>query len=65
MEYTKKYGSVVKISIGPFTKIIIISQPKMLEFFLTSKIFVQKSMHYNYFENWLGKGILTADGGNY
>lgn len=58
---TEKYNGIVKIMMG-FEFILIVTDYKMLEFFLSSTKIIEKSRSYRYMHKWLGFGLLTSKG---
>lgn len=61
-EYTKKYGTMVHLKIGLFEHMLLCSNPKFLEFLLTSNKLLKKSPNLRYLEPWIGTGVATACG---
>ncbi|KAJ3655144.1 hypothetical protein Zmor_014282 [Zophobas morio] len=62
LNYTNNYGGVVKIQIGPFRKLLLISDYKFIEFVLSSTKIINKSHTYKTMLPWLGTGLLTSEG---
>lgn len=60
-EYTKMYGNIMKIQIGP-SFIIFITDPLLLEKLLTSTTILDKTPDYHFFDKWLGSGLLLSTG---
>jgi cytochrome P450 family 4 len=62
-EIHKKYGFMVRLSIGPFEHVILLTDPKYAEYILGSQKHITKSSEYEQFLNpWLGTGLLTSTG---
>ncbi|KAJ3661324.1 hypothetical protein Zmor_005723 [Zophobas morio] len=61
MNLNKKYGSVMKIWLGPRLHLMI-TKPEVVEFFLNSNIHLSKSNGYDLFKPWLGDGLLVSTG---
>ncbi|RZC33754.1 cytochrome P450 4C1, partial [Asbolus verrucosus] len=62
LKYTSGYGGLVKVQIGPFRKLLLISDYKFLEFVLSSTKVINKSQSYKTMLPWLGTGLLTSEG---
>lgn len=60
--YLNTYGRTVLIYDGAISKVVAISDCKFLELVLSSIKFIDKSLNYTYFQNWLGTGLLTSTG---
>ncbi|KAF2892992.1 hypothetical protein ILUMI_13181, partial [Ignelater luminosus] len=60
LAYRKRYGSVFKVYIGFAPPNILISDPKFLEFVMSSTKILDKSRDYNFLKSWLGTGLLTS-----
>ncbi|GJQ86419.1 hypothetical protein Trydic_g10327 [Trypoxylus dichotomus] len=61
LEYGVKYKGNFKIYLGSQPYIVII-EPKDMEILMNHQSAFKKSDFYNYMHNWLGAGLLTADG---
>nr|XP_015833599.1 PREDICTED: cytochrome P450-like protein isoform X1 [Tribolium castaneum] len=60
--YVKAYGTMVHLKIGPFDHMLLCSNPKFLEFLLTSNTLLKKSPNLRYLVPWIGTGVATAYG---
>ncbi|KAF5277796.1 hypothetical protein FQR65_LT03776 [Abscondita terminalis] len=60
-ELMKEYKSPMKFFLG-YHPVLALADPKSIEFFLTSNTILTKNFTYEFFEPWLGKGLLTSDG---
>lgn len=57
----KKYGTFVRILLGP--KILIfIGEPEDVEALLTNQKTIEKSEEYDYAKVWIGEGLITSTG---
>ncbi|EFA01323.1 cytochrome P450 4BR3 [Tribolium castaneum] len=61
MNLQDKYGTVVKVWLGPRLHLLI-TKPEMVEFFLNSTVHLNKSDGYDLFKPWLGDGLLVSTG---
>ncbi|RZB41289.1 cytochrome P450 4c3-like [Asbolus verrucosus] len=61
MKYTRDYGSLVKVHLGPIDKGVLASDYKFLECVLSSTRILNKSDQYHSLRPWLGTGLLTSD----
>jgi hypothetical protein len=61
MHLNKKYGSVMKIWLGPRLHLMI-TKPEVVDFFLNSNVHLSKSNGYDLFKPWLGDGLLVSTG---
>ncbi|XP_044270353.1 cytochrome P450 4d2-like isoform X2 [Tribolium madens] len=59
MSLQSKYGTVIKVWLGPRLHLLI-TKPEMVEFFLNSNIHLNKSNGYDLFKPWLGDGLLVS-----
>ncbi|XP_022914303.1 cytochrome P450 4c3-like [Onthophagus taurus] len=59
----KTYGKVVRIWQGPFRVNVFITDPKLVEYFLSSQVHIKKSLGYDIFKSWLGEGGLINSSG--
>lgn len=64
MKYCHDYGRIFKVHDGPFSAIIVVTDPKFMEYILSSPKHIDKAAQYTYLENWLGTGLLTSTGKN-
>jgi cytochrome P450 family 4 len=62
-EYTRKYGKMVHMKIGPVGHVLLASDYKFLEFLLTNNKIMAKSSNLKYLEPWVGTGLATVSGG--
>ncbi|EFA04535.1 cytochrome P450 4C1 [Tribolium castaneum] len=62
LNYNKNFGGLVKVQIGPFRKLLLVSDYKFLEFVLSSTKIINKSQNYRTMLPWLGTGLLTSEG---
>ncbi|EFA04629.1 cytochrome P450-like protein [Tribolium castaneum] len=60
--YVKKYGKIVKLRLGPFFKALVVTDYKLVEFFLSSNSLLTKSQNYAFARSWLGNGLILANG---
>lgn len=58
----KKYGSVMRLWIGPINLVIVVSNPRDVEVILNSTTHIRKSGMYNMIVPWLGDGLLLSYG---
>lgn len=58
----KKYGNVIRIHIGPNNLYLIVSDPEIIEFFMSSPKYLTKMEDYNLLQPWIGNGLLTSTG---
>jgi hypothetical protein len=61
-EYTRKYGTMVHMKIGPVGHVLLASDYKFLEFLLTNNNIMAKSTDMKFLEPWVGKGLATVSG---
>lgn len=61
MKYCEKYDGLFTIELIT-AKFIVASNPEFLEFLLGKMDILDKSYEYKFLSNWLGSGLLTADG---
>ncbi|XP_044267154.1 cytochrome P450 4c3-like isoform X3 [Tribolium madens] len=61
-KYAKTYGTMVHLKIGPFQHMLLCSNPKFLEFLLTSNTLLKKSPNLRHLQPWIGTGVATAYG---
>ncbi|KAK4879369.1 hypothetical protein RN001_007515 [Aquatica leii] len=61
-EYTKLYGDKVKIYLGIMPEKLLVTDARLIMHILSSSNNLKKGKEYNYFSNWLGKGLLLSDG---
>lgn len=57
----KKYGSTVRIMIGPQIQVLM-TDPKDVEVVLGSQKLIDKSDEYDFIAEWLGTGLLISTG---
>ncbi|XP_072753493.1 cytochrome P450 4g15-like [Anoplolepis gracilipes] len=61
LKYHETYGSVVSIYLG--TRVIIfLTDPEDIEIILGSSVHLDKSVEYEFFQPWLGDGLLITTG---
>ncbi|XP_072753525.1 cytochrome P450 4g15-like [Anoplolepis gracilipes] len=61
LKYHESYGSVLSIYFG--TRVIIaLTEPQDIEIILGSSVHLDKSVEYEYFQPWLGDGLLITTG---
>ncbi|XP_044266774.1 cytochrome P450 4C1-like [Tribolium madens] len=60
--YVKNYGKIVKLRLGPFFKALLVTDYKLVEFFLSSNSILTKSLNYGFARSWLGSGLILANG---
>ncbi|RZB39211.1 p450 domain containing protein [Asbolus verrucosus] len=60
--YSKQYGGIFRLQIGPTRKVVVVSDYKILECILSSTKLLSKSTAYKFLYPWLGTGLLTSDG---
>ncbi|XP_018564639.2 cytochrome P450 4d2 [Anoplophora glabripennis] len=58
-KYTKSHDGLCMVDLV-FRKLVLITDLKLVEFFLTSTKILDKSSEYRFLERWLGDGILIA-----
>lgn len=58
----KEHNYIVKLRLGPSSQYLLVADPKMMEFVLSSQKLITKSVEYDFFFPWLGKGLLTSTG---
>lgn len=58
----KTYGPITKVLFGPKDVVLIISDPDLIEFFVTSPKHITKSPDYDVIRPWLGQGLITSTG---
>ncbi|XP_022901359.1 cytochrome P450 4c3-like [Onthophagus taurus] len=54
----KTYGNVLRVWQGPHRLNVFITDPKLVEYFLSSQVHIKKSAGYDIAESWLGPGGL-------
>lgn len=59
---TEKYGDVVKLTVGPLSHVLILSNPYYLEQLLTSTVHLHKGVLYDFLYDWIGRGMIVANG---
>ncbi|XP_025153505.1 cytochrome P450 4C1 isoform X2 [Harpegnathos saltator] len=52
---------IFQIWIGP-QPIIYLYKPELLKTVLASTVFIEKSVHYDFYKEWMGNGLLTSSG---
>ncbi|RZC35727.1 p450 domain containing protein, partial [Asbolus verrucosus] len=57
-----KYGTTLRLHVGPWKVILLVTDYKFLEFILGSNQILTKSENYRYLKPWLGSGLLVNDG---
>lgn len=62
MEYYQNYGGIFKIRTNPFSNVLVLAEDKYLELILSSSKFLDKSIIYKPFKNWIGLGLITSTG---
>lgn len=60
--YLKQYGDTFVVKIGPFRRLILTTDCKLVEAVLNSTKILTKSEDYARMNSWLGTGLLTSDG---
>lgn len=61
MSLIKRYGSTVRLWVGPMLAFIT-ADPKYFEVVLGSQKVLNKSSMYNFLKEWLGTGLLLSSG---
>ncbi|CAG9854205.1 unnamed protein product [Phyllotreta striolata] len=61
LNYTKKYGNIIKVYYGPLQMAVLTCDEKFLEFIMNSNKTV-KGDQYLFFRNWIGDGIFISSG---
>ncbi|KAG5670295.1 hypothetical protein PVAND_000571 [Polypedilum vanderplanki] len=61
-ELAEKCGPVWRFDFSPFTSMITVHDPKILEQILSSQKLIDKSDGYDNISNWLGNGLLMSTG---
>lgn len=62
MGFLKKYGGVFQVQIGIADPFLVFAEPKSIECVLSSTKHLDKDPDYNFFDKWLGTGLLTSNG---
>lgn len=57
-----KFGPIVRVYLGPFRRTVVLTDPKDVEFFLSSSEHIVKSPGYDGFKPWLGNGLVNSAG---
>lgn len=65
LEYFNEYKGSFLVKFGPVRHIVFVTDPKTVEFILSSTKYIDKSLEYKFLSNWLGQGILTSTGIRY
>lgn len=52
----------MRVWLGPTRLNVIISDPKYLEYFLSSNVHIRKGVGYEGFKAWIGNGLITSHG---
>ncbi|KAF5277790.1 hypothetical protein FQR65_LT03770 [Abscondita terminalis] len=60
-KHLKKYKSPMKFFLG-YNPVLVLADPKSIEFVLGSNKILSKSFQYRFLHAWLGQGLLTSDG---
>ncbi|KAF5277791.1 hypothetical protein FQR65_LT03771 [Abscondita terminalis] len=60
-KHLKKHKSPMKFFLG-YNPVLILADPKSIEFVLSSNKIISKSFQYRFFHAWLGQGLLTSEG---
>ncbi|XP_066997554.2 cytochrome P450 4g15 isoform X2 [Anabrus simplex] len=60
-----KFGSVVRLWMGPRRLIVFLCDPRDIELILSSNVHLDKSSEYRWFKPWLGEGLLISSGGKW
>lgn len=58
----KQYGNVIRVHLGPNNLYLVVSDPELTEFFISSPKYLTKIDDYNLFRPWIGNGLLTSTG---
>ncbi|CAG9854570.1 unnamed protein product [Phyllotreta striolata] len=61
-EFLDEFGSNFVIYNGPLTRIVFITEVKLIEHILSSTQFIEKSDEYEHLHKWIGTGLLTSGG---
>ncbi|GBP96009.1 Cytochrome P450 4g15 [Eumeta japonica] len=61
LQHVEKYGSVIRAWFGS-RLIVFLMEPRDVEVILSSQIHIDKSAEYQFFEPWLGEGLLISSG---
>ncbi|KAF5277795.1 hypothetical protein FQR65_LT03775 [Abscondita terminalis] len=61
LKLSKEYKSPMKFYLG-YDPVLVLADPKSIEFVTTSNKILTKNFTYQLLESWLGKGLLTSDG---
>lgn len=62
IKYYEDYGDIVKAQSGFFQQEVLVCNPKLAEYILSSVKHLDKAPFYKYFTNWLETGLLTSTG---
>jgi hypothetical protein len=65
LKYTKVCGDFFKVRVGPFHRMLLMSNHQILEHVLGDRKFLKKSDKYKFLKPWLGSGLLTSEGENH
>lgn len=62
MEYTKRYGNLLRIYFPPYRPCVLISDNEIVQEILLKHKVLGKSKSYEIMKVWLGEGLLTVSG---
>ncbi|KAF2895444.1 hypothetical protein ILUMI_10731 [Ignelater luminosus] len=62
LESRKEFGPIYKVYVGFAPPVIVMSDPKLLEFVMGSTKIIDKASNYSFLHSWLGRGLLTSEG---
>lgn len=57
-----EYGPINKIWLGPNKFYLLLADPDIIEFFISSPKYVTKSADYDFLKPWLKNGLLISTG---
>lgn len=61
-EYTREYGGIYQLQMGPFEKSVMLTSAETVEPLLADSKQLRKSKDYTFLHSWLGAGLLNSEG---
>lgn len=62
LKISEEHKNIFKLRLGPIDSRVFITDVNLLQYFMSSNKFIDKSNFYMYLHNWLNFGLLTSTG---